>query len=489
MDQLLTETVLFYWDCFDLSIQAKNSIAGMGGTGDWADKLAAFKSSHPTQRSSSSKLNSRHARTVSSTSVATSLLTQDPQETSVSTGTRASSPTDRASSPTNHASSPTNETQLTLGPQDPYIQGSDECECKVMPNLPSKVVQATQHTNAMCVAEVVSDSEPGEWVTPPPIASDIKKTEAKGTKGKGCKKRAQQSNQASHQIILAMKILGSGINKKFVNNNLPLGATTDNTWRQLFISALAHFASGYDNPWAIPSDKFISVLQQIWNAVYEGKIKHVVTNNRPVYHIALNNWHSGFAAAAIAVITTFFANDADFTNSITHTQFAKAMLQKNRFLFSESRGTNKKAWLGLWRGLFMLQTFAHHFNFIQGRVRVVALDKELVGPCTVLALACAAVSRMLTLVANDNIMFKSDPGNSNGVWTAVIPNGSQYEFNETVWGPSMRRYLKPIQNLTEENFTLVIEETQKYLKKPALALNSVASDDEDSEFEDLFAFR
>jgi hypothetical protein len=149
MDQLLTETVLFYWDCFDLSIQAKNSIAGTGGTGDWADKLAAFKSSHPTQCSSSSKLNSRHARTVSSASVATSLLTQDPQETSVSAGTHASSPTDRASSPTNHASSPTNETQLTLGPQDPYIQGSDECERKVMPNLPSKVVQATQHTNAM----------------------------------------------------------------------------------------------------------------------------------------------------------------------------------------------------------------------------------------------------------------------------------------------------------------------------------------------------
>ncbi|KAF8126260.1 hypothetical protein EV363DRAFT_1174427, partial [Boletus edulis] len=125
------------------------------------------------------------------------------------------------------------------------------------------------------------------------------------------------------------------------------GATTDNTWRRLFISALAHFASGYDNPWAIPSDKFISVLQQIWNAVYEGKIKHVVTNDGPVYHIvsvaqALNNWRSGFAAAAIAVITTFFANDADFANSVTRTQFAKAMLQKNRFLFSESRGTDKK---------------------------------------------------------------------------------------------------------------------------------------------------
>ena len=58
MDQLLTETVLFYWDCFDLSIQAKNSITGIGGIRDWADKLTAFKSSHPTQCSSSSNPNS-----------------------------------------------------------------------------------------------------------------------------------------------------------------------------------------------------------------------------------------------------------------------------------------------------------------------------------------------------------------------------------------------------------------------------------------------
>ena len=99
------------------------------------------------------------------------------------------------------------------------------------------------------------------------------------------------------------------------------------------------------------------------------------------------------------------------------------------------------------------------------------------------------VSRMLTLVTNNNITFKSEPGNSSGVWTAVIPKGNQYEFNETIWGPSTRRYLEPIQNLTEENFALVIEETQKYLKKSTLVLNSTASDDEDSEFEDLFAFR
>ena len=99
------------------------------------------------------------------------------------------------------------------------------------------------------------------------------------------------------------------------------------------------------------------------------------------------------------------------------------------------------------------------------------------------------VSHMLTLVTNNNITFKSEPGNSSGIWTAVIPKGNQYKFNETIWGPSIRWYLKPIQNLTEENFALVIEETQKYLKKSTLALNSAASDDEDSKFEDLFAFR
>ena len=49
-------------------------------------------------------------------------------------------------------------------------------------------------------------------------------------------------------------------------------------------------------------------------------------------------------------------------------------------------------WTGLWRAPLVLQTFAHHFNYIQGRMDVPTLDSELDGPRAALALSCAAVS-------------------------------------------------------------------------------------------------
>ena len=78
---------------------------------------------------------------------------------------------------------------------------------------------------------------------------------------------------------------GSGVNNKYVKGDLPSGSTDDNAWRRLFVSALAHFAAGYDDPWFISSDKFTLALQTIWNVVYQGKIEHVISANEPVYHI------------------------------------------------------------------------------------------------------------------------------------------------------------------------------------------------------------
>ena len=53
----------------------------------------------------------------------------------------------------------------------------------------------------------------------------------------------------------------------------------------------------------------------------------------------------------------------------------------------------------------------------------------------------------------------------------------------------MRRYLKPIKELSDENFTLIVKETHNYVKKPLLAHNSLDLDEEDSKYEDIFTFR
>ena len=91
------------------------------------------------------------------------------------------------------------------------------------------------------------------------------------------------------------------------------------------------------------------------------------------------------------------------------------------------------------------------------------------------------------MVSDDHIEFKSlTLGN---VWTAVIPKGNQYKFNEAVWGATTRCYLEPIKALSDEHFTLIVEETQKYVKKSAMPVNSVDLEEDGSDYEELFAFR
>lgn len=78
---------------------------------------------------------------------------------------------------------------------------------------------------------------------------------------------------------------GSGVNNKYVKDDLPPGCTTDNVWRRLYISTLAHFAAGYSNPWSIPSEIFRAALQEIWDTVYADNINYTVVVSGPVYQI------------------------------------------------------------------------------------------------------------------------------------------------------------------------------------------------------------
>ncbi|KAF9228555.1 hypothetical protein BS17DRAFT_197610 [Gyrodon lividus] len=163
------------------------------------------------------------------------------------------------------------------------------------------------------------------------------------------------------------------------------------------------------------------------------------------------------------------------------------MLKKNRFLFSQNKGTDSKVWSGLWRSSLVLQTFAHHFNYIQGRADVPTLEVELAGPRAALALSCAAVCRMLTLVSNGDVSFEA--AKLGNVWTAVIPKGTRYEFNDTIWGSTMRRFLEPIKELSEEQFTLVVEEAHRFVKTTVVPTSAPDLVGDDSKYDDLFTFR
>ncbi|KAI5980709.1 hypothetical protein EDD15DRAFT_2381486 [Pisolithus albus] len=351
---LLTETVLFYWDCINSSLEVdKSKYSGVGEVVDWADKLASSKPLHTllSQRSAS---NSCYVWSVSSTGTGSQIRVRAPP---TSTCSSSRPPTPMINNPPEAG---------THDDDSPYVQGSDTGERLAISHPSTKTLR--HRTNAMAITDVVSGSELDESVPSPPppsqytcsqwgrSSSDTRKAsrneddyiELSGNEiddggilltdtntsyappSKRTKTQHASSGQGSQHS-------GSGVNKKFINSDLPLGATNDNAWQHLFISALAYFAAGYNNPWTIPDDKLQHVLQEIWDIVYWDKVVHMVVIGGPVYSLAkqgLSNWCTRFAAAAVAVITTFFAHDVDFEDSTPHMEFADAMLKKNWFLFN-----------------------------------------------------------------------------------------------------------------------------------------------------------
>ena len=71
---------------------------------------------------------------------------------------------------------------------------------------------------------------------------------------------------------------------------------------------------------------------------------------------------------------------------------------------------------------------------------------------------------------------------------SYIPQGSQFEFNDNLWGATTYRYLAPIQDLSDSQFDLVMTEAHQYVKIARSVPGSVASSCDD-DFNDLFSFR
>lgn len=90
------------------------------------------------------------------------------------------------------------------------------------------------------------------------------------------------------------------------------------------------------------------------------------------------------------------------------------------------------------------------------------------------------------MVVNDNVTFQGEE--SGNMWYPVVKKGNQFEFNESVWGVLTRRYLDPIAALSEDQFMVIVNDTQEYVKKGKQSTSALAPM-EDDEFEDLFSFR
>ena len=95
----------------------------------------------------------------------------------------------------------------------------------------------------------------------------------------------------------------------------------------------------------------------------------------------------------------------------------------------------------------------------------------------------------LTLVANNDMSFNSTQFGDT-MWSAIIPKGSQYKFNENIWGMTTRQFLVLIQQLTHEQFQSIVDDSLRtYIKKgKAIATALIPTIVEDDTYEELFSY-
>ncbi|KAG2034045.1 hypothetical protein BDR03DRAFT_870870, partial [Suillus americanus] len=195
---------------------------------------------------------------------------------------------------------------------------------------------------------------------------------------------------------------------KYKNGDLPPGCLDSNLWRGVFIPTVAHAAGGENvHPWLIEDNILIPILTKAWNMVYADHpslLNHKIIPGDAVYHVAkqcLSKWHGGFGSAAIMIITSLMASDTAYETDQEHIEFAKFWLKDNHFLFSDvsSDDPEVRAWTGMWQSTFMLQTFAAHLNYTQGRVEVPVLNSDDEIMRASLALSVGAVTILLLCFA------------------------------------------------------------------------------------------
>ncbi|KAI6101178.1 hypothetical protein F5141DRAFT_1065945 [Pisolithus sp. B1] len=278
-----------------------------------------------------------------------------------------------------------------------YIHGNDQLEQNA-----SKAMASWCQANPTDITEIISGSKDESSTPPSPFPHShpkfifIGSTNAKSEEGKQSWKCSQ------HSEARCLKWCHHHLSRPRLHPVVLLGlsavvvASTRSTSRMTFLLAA---------PLTMPGGDYSSLLSctlpldttthgpspEIWDMVYGGNIEHVMIIGGPVFQIvkqSLNNWCGGFATAAVAVIATFFENNADFEDPEEH----------------KAQTLSLQAWSGLWRSLFMLQTFTHHFNYVQGQPEVPVLEVELGGPHAALALSCAVIPPKSTVKWKNSLL-------------------------------------------------------------------------------------
>ncbi|KAH9043906.1 hypothetical protein EDB85DRAFT_1855214 [Lactarius pseudohatsudake] len=264
--------------------------------------------------------------------------------------------------------------------------------------------------------------------------------------------------------------------------SLPPGAEENNQFCGVFIPTYKWWVGTQGNPWVIPDDVAISVLQTIWDAIYKD-VPWTVNANDCVFERHLCEWCSSFKCAADIMLEQFFKckeNCEKFKSYGSHQELVKNMLEDCKFVWvkvGKSIGLDLKALCAP----FILQVFATHLNCIVGAKDVPSLEATSIDgdtsavakypPKGALAPAIAAVKRTLQLWA-DGEMKALDSGGANlkkqankpiikalsklNPATGVVSNAA-LKFSVENWGTITINYFTSIDRMKSESLEDIMQ--------------------------------
>ncbi|KAF8259051.1 hypothetical protein EI94DRAFT_1814058 [Lactarius quietus] len=272
--------------------------------------------------------------------------------------------------------------------------------------------------------------------------------------------------------------------RKKIPAPLPVGAELHNQFHGIFIPTYKRWVGMQPNPWLIPDDVAVPVLQVIWDTIYTNKVPWTMTAGDCVFECVtqrLYEWRSSFKSAADIMLEQFFNcedNEEMFEDYEVRHIWAEDMLVKCKFVWAVYEDGKQS---GLMRAPFILQVFATHLNSITDAVDVPSLQAtnwDIHGeaslaakypPKGALALAATAVERTLQLWAEGNMKPpSSEPvrkqsnkpvikATSNlNPQTGVVSSITSM-FSVDNWGVTTRNYLKSIEKMKAGSLETIVQ--------------------------------
>jgi hypothetical protein len=74
-------------------------------------------------------------------------------------------------------------------------------------------------------------------------------------------------------------------NRKYKNEDLPVGCIDGNRWRGCFIPSYIWFLAFQDDPWRVSDNAAVKGMQKIWDAIYNERIPYEISANDAVFTI------------------------------------------------------------------------------------------------------------------------------------------------------------------------------------------------------------